>query len=282
MSAPRPPRPLPRLAWLAGAALLVIPASADAQFGKLAKRAAAAAVGAAAGDAAAERIAGTGSGPADASTLEITGERLDAFVAGMRGPMEAARVASARRAERRDLEARAAAYDACRKKAEVDLGAALYDTTPEGLERAAVLGNRMSAMVQRSFDAQQAGNAALATALGDSITALGDTLEEVQMPGLARACGKKLVVPHASHTDAVAEDAALRPAVPADMTPVQFGVLRERVAAWLVANGVGAALTPAESAALESRREALAPLAPFFRERSLEWVNVLAGVESGR
>ncbi len=280
MSAPRPPRPLARPALLLGAALLMPLSAADAQLGRLMKRAAAAAAEAAVDEKVGEKVGdrtGAAGRPADASRLEITPERIDAFVAGMEGPLAAARAAAAREARRRDAEARAEAYTACRKKTEAELGAALFDTSPEAMDRAARIGNEMSAMGQRHNAAEQAGDRRQAAVLMDSLAILGAALEDAQAPAFAQRCGAKPVAP--AEPTPGDRDAMLRPAVPAGMTPVQFGVMRERVAAWLVASGVGAALSPAESAALESRREALAPLAPFFQDRSLPWTNVLGGLE---
>ncbi len=66
------------------------------------------------------------------------------------------------------------------------------------------------------------------------------------------------------------------------MTQTQFGLLRERVAAWLLANDKRYTYSGPEQQALESRRAALAPLTPFFRDRSVEWRSVHAGFESAR
>lgn len=275
-----------------GAALLAAPTSAaHAQFGGLLKRAAAAAAekaGGSAKDAAAEK-AGVGprtASPAgDADQLEITPERLDAFLVGMRGPIEAAqqRAAFAERrtawekavAEHRE---RKQAYAACRER----LGNSVKpDLSPAAQARQARLTDAMGAVADRMAKANEAGNQDLAARLADSVEVLQRATVDVLYPTLVRTCGSQPsdAGPQPPTGDAPDRNGpALRPTVPAGMTARQFGTLRERVAAWLIATDRRYVYAPAEQQALESRRAALAPLAPLFRGDHLPWGYFLHGL----
>jgi hypothetical protein len=281
-----------------GAALLAAPATAaHAQFGGLLKRAAAAAAekaGAGAKDAAAGKageragIAAPTGGALDASLLDITPERLDAFVAGMRGPVEGARRRVAAEAAykawttaKADFSAKDAAHDACEKSF-------LQTATPQlnsaVLKRMSRVGERLPQLAMRQSQAQAAGNTRLADQLQDSLTVLGAEYQELQTPGITKACGAPPRRPSDTRPaeGPRADDPAFRPALPAGMTPTQFGLLRERVAAWLLATDKRYTYSDQEQQALESRRAALAPLTPFFRDRSVEWRSVTAGFEAER
>jgi hypothetical protein len=286
----RPARPAPTgaLAALVGALLLAAPASdAQAQFGRLVKRAAAAAA-----DAAGDRAAGAAGAPgadatrrADANPgrLEITAERLDAFVVAMRGPLEGARRRQASAAARAAYEAAEAdyrtkddAYDACKDR--VTAGAVPDMRSPAMQRAVARLTDLSPVLTQQQVAAQAAGDARGAALLADSLQALGLAVEEASFPALRPQCG---AAPRKPVKPAAAEDGIgpeYRPAVPAGMTPLQFGLLRERVGAWLVARGAGAGLADAEARALESRRAALEPMAPFFRDHLVEWRDLLGGM----
>jgi hypothetical protein len=281
-----------------GAALAAAPASAaHAQFGRLVKRAAEAAAGAAAG-AAGDRAAGAaaeragvpapGGRARDASALEITGERLDAFAAAMRGPVAAAERRAAQQAAYEaahkaweaasaDGRAKHKAYDACKDRM---TDGRTPDLSPATMQRLEPLVRRFTDVNVRHGQAAAAGNARLAAVLADSSEALQLAMAEVQFPGFLAQCGRPpRPVPAEPAAPPAADEAALRPVVPAGMTPLQFGVLRERVGAWLVNNGRGAALSDAERQALESRRSALAPFTGFYNGDRLEWVNVGARLD---
>jgi hypothetical protein len=275
-----------------GTALLAAPAcAAHAQFGKLARRAAAAATEAAAGRAAkaAAEKAGVSAGDAgsvgSADQLEITPERLDAFLVGMRGPAVAAQQRAAYEARRAtwekvqgEHEHRKEAYSKC-------LGDVTNpgqpDTSPTAVALHARLVDALEALGDRSAKASAAGNPPLAARLADSVEVLQRAMMSVQYPALARRCGQppSTTSPQPPADDAPAPSSpAFRPAVPAGMTPRQFGLLRERVAAWLIATDRRYAFSPAEQQALESRRAALAPLAPLFRGDHLPWGLTMHGL----
>jgi hypothetical protein len=275
-----------------GVVLLAGPAAAEAQFGKLVRRAAAAATEAAAGaaggraaEAAAAKtgVAVPGGRAADASRLAITPERIDAFVVAMRGPAEAARQ---RAANAEASKARAAAETAQREQnstygtcVQQHIGGRVPDLA--AAQRAERFMDRFHAVNERRGKAYETGNTALGEQLADSVADAQADMQNAIYPGLTKRCGRPVRQVAAASVVAAApvSDAAFRPAVPAGMTPIQFGVMRERVVAWLVAEGRGAALDAAERQALESRRAALAPLAPLFESRTLEWVDVGAGLD---
>jgi hypothetical protein len=62
------------------------------------------------------------------------------------------------------------------------------------------------------------------------------------------------------------------------MTPRQFGTLRERVAAWLLAADRRYVYAPAEQQALESRRARSPRSPPLFRGDHLQWGYVMHGL----
>jgi hypothetical protein len=293
-----------------GSALLAVPATtAHAQFGKLVKRAAAVATEAAsqaAAQAASDRAAATApehatggaerassaraaaSGArANESRIEITPERLDAFVVAMRGPIEAAQQRAARSAARDAATSAGAAYrtkvearQACRSRA---AASAPTVTTPATLQRNAELSQHIQPLMLRLSEAESAGNKSLAAQLTDSTELIAERMMDNLQPGVAQQCGPRPQRPAsavADDTDPAADPPTARPVVPSGMTPAQFGLLRERVAAWLIGDGRRYAFTEAELVALESRRTALAPLAAHFRDRTLEWRNPLAGLDT--
>ncbi len=257
----RPPRAVLLAGALAGA-LLAPAADAHAQFGKLVKRAAtAAAERAAGGDA-----AGGAAGGAASSRLPITTARLDAFVAAMRPALDGA-AAEARRGDQsvRRQEARAA-YVACIERAEdtppVASGSPEFVREYEQTERTyKALRAREQAQSSKEFQSPEQTQP-----LTDSVAVFRERLVRLRYPA-ARACGAEVWPAGAGDAPA----AAAAPAVPAGMSAVQFGVLRERVAAWLVTDGGAPGYDAAEREALAARRGALAPLAARFRSQELVW-----------
>jgi hypothetical protein len=280
-------------------ATCLLASPAEAQLGKFVKRAAQAAAEAAAGatvrDAAGGAVSGAvgdtpGTAPGesvgrkkvDANQLEITAERLDAFVVAMRGPAAAARRRAEQRAAREAWEAeqkeyteRDDAYDACKDR--VTEGRT-PDMSPAAVQRIVPVMERFQKANERAGAAYAAGNTALATQLADSVELLAAEVEAAQFPEVAKRCGRPPRKPARAPAEETVDARAFRPALPAGMTPIQFGVLRERVAAWLVVGGQYVSYTEAERQALESRRAALAPLAPFFSGRQLDWTDVLGGL----
>jgi hypothetical protein len=254
------------LALAFGTALLAAPAAAaNAQVGKLIKRAVSAATETATGTAggAPGRAA---NGAAGASRLEITAERLDAFVTAMRPAVEGAAAEQRRGGQAvRTQEARAT-YAACIERA--------ADTDPVTSAPPAFV--REYEQTERTYKALVKREQAQASAefqspeqtqpLADSVAVFRERLVRLRYPA-ARACGPE-VWPATSNGNPVTQVA---PVVPAGMTAVQFGLLRERVAAWLVTEGRAPGYGAAERQALAARRTALAPLAALFRKEDLVW-----------
>jgi hypothetical protein len=281
-----------------GTALLAAPAAAaHAQFGKLARRAASAATEAAAGraaKAAAEKAgvaakAGVSAGDAGsaggADQLEITPERLDAFLVGMRGPAAAAQRGAAYEARRAAWEKAHGEHEDRKTKYDECLGDVANrgepDTSPAAVARYARLEKALDALSDRAAKAGADGDPASGARLADSVGVLQRAMTSVQYPSLVRRCGQppSTTSPQPPADDTPARDGpAFRPAVPAGMTPRQFGMLRERVAAWLIAADRRYAYSPAEQRALESRRAALAPLTPLFRGNDLPWGSMMHGL----
>jgi hypothetical protein len=133
-------------------------------------------------------------------------------------------------------------------------------------------------LTELQVQAQQAGKLALARAYADTVEQLQQAVEEASFPALRPQCGAPPREPAPLAAPAKAAPAPV-PAIPAGMTAYQFGVMRERVGAWLLADGAGGALRPAESAALESRRAALEGLRPYYA--IVTWRNPLDGLQPG-
>jgi hypothetical protein len=65
--------------------------------------------------------------------------------------------------------------------------------------------------------------------------------------------------------------AASKIAQPAGMSATQFGLLRERIAVYLLTRGKEDPFTPAERSALDARLNELDKLTAYFRDGALEW-----------
>lgn len=281
---------------------LAAPAStAHAQFGKLIKRAAAAA-----GDVAAEAAAGkaaekaggtavgraaasgTSSSASGSSILEITPERIDAFLVAMRGPIELGRQRAAHAARLAEYEqarqtygTRTREYERCSGDYASRVRPAITPATQARNERIA---DQISAMADAAIAAQERGDTARVRAFADSSATLSRAMAANMYPGLAKACGthpgREPVRP--SGEPPRADDPAFRAERPAGMTVAQMGMLHERIGAWLLANDRRYTYAEAERAALEGKRPALAPLTPLFRGEHMAWRNVLEGMGERR
>jgi hypothetical protein len=274
-----------------GALLVGAPDAAHAQFGGLVKRAARAAADAAGGGAAGAAAgraglpAGSAGRAGDASRLEITPERVDAFLAAMRGPVEGVRRRQAGEAARQAYEAQLAdyqakddAYDSCKDRL---TDGAVPDVRNPELQRAARrFGEANGPLTARAVKAREAGDERLAKQLTDSIQTLILAVDEASFPTLRAKCGAPPREPRKPASQDDGSGPAYRATVPEGMTPVQFGTLRERIGAWLVADGAGGGLSDAERRVLESRRAALEGTRPYYQQGG--WANVLAGLEDGR
>ena len=245
----------------AGAAVIALtPASADAQLLKKIKKAAQDAVV----DATAGKAAPAGSDAAAtqaqanrSETIEITEATIDTFLVAMR-PMlaEAERRQAALAAERKLRD-----YDACIENTAQGVTTA---PTAAGMAESEKYMNQLVSVQQAYAAALQAGDEQRAAALEDSVTTLADLQAKAIFPVL-KQCGARPRKPVRER----AEKAV--PTRPAGMTATSFGRLRERIALHLLTDGEQGPTSDAERAALASRKEQLAPLAPLFKNGSLEW-----------
>jgi hypothetical protein len=275
-----------RTALLAAAVAAPL-APAQAQLGKLVKRGVqgaiegavdrkareAAGVPPAEGSATSSSSSSTASSSKAASKLEITGAHLDAFLVAMAEPVTVARENIAARAalveHRKRFEAQGACHVAVVSRGAPDYTPAQQARIDEVQKRQGAMADRLGALTDKLM--ANPSDPALrrqADALSDSARTLGAELQDAFYPTLAKECGARVSEPPAKVEDRRIPGARL----PEGMTPRQFGLMRERVGAWLLNNGIAAALSDAERAALESRRAQLAPLADLFRTQ-IYWVS---------
>lgn len=219
-----PPAPL-RLATLAGAmalALASLPGTADAQFGIM-DRAKRKVEEAAARKVVGERAGGE-RGPAfNDRVLEITGERVDQLVRGLKAEVvvrdrEAAaeRAAAARQEAAKAFEARAAA---CARKYE-----------QEGQQ----LALRMTSLMYRA-QAEAAGGKGVKEATSDSLSQVTRKMETVQARAQAE-CGASAAggdAQFAAATGPQGSDPIGTGARASGLGQEQYAILRERACAWL-------------------------------------------------
>jgi hypothetical protein len=269
-------------AALATTAIAATPRDAEAQLLRRMKQAAQEHIANKAVDAGASRIAGEETAPPGApaaapaatrnggsSRLEITPERIDAFVVAMR-PMVAAverrRAESARQAaytKRKD------AWTAC-----TDSNRARVQYAPPataGIEENGKWMDRSADYQVRSAKAGVAGDEAAAAALQDSMIAATYKGMTALYPAMG-ACGDYVYAPAPVPAAQSRADSSAVPTA-TGMTPTQFGLLRERIAAFIITDGADDGFSPAEREALTAKKSALAPLGPLFRDGSLAWTH---------
>jgi hypothetical protein len=280
-----------RVALLAAAVAAPF-APAQAQLGKLVKRGVQGAIEGAVDKKAREAVGAPAEGSATssastssastssastskaASKLEITPAHLDAFLVAMAEPVAVARENVAARAALVEQRRKYEAQDACHINVIGRGPASSYTPAQQAridalTARQGPLTDRLTASAERL--AANPADAALrrqADALSDSAKTLAAQLTEAFYPTLTKECGARLPEPPAKVEDRKIPGARL----PAGMTGRQFGLMRERVGAWLLNNGIAAGLSDTERAALESKRAQLAPLADILR-REIHWVS---------
>lgn len=263
--------PRARRALLLAVAALVpfAPGTAHAQLGKLIKKAAqGAAQGAIQGevkgaaDGAPARAESRGAAP-----IAISSQSIDALLSAL-GPTAAAAAqyesARARHDAQRTKHER---HRACRDTVHRRYQSATLVPTRATMDAQVAYGTKVAAIMERYTAATQAGKADAAQAMLDSAGALGEAMENDLIPAL-KQCGAYVPTPGESPR---APDLPA-PQVPPGMTPTQFGLLRERVAAWLLTDGAYK-VGPDEKSALEGRAKDLAPLGPLFRGHTLRWTS---------
>lgn len=273
---------IPRVRGTLAAALLVllalVPRPSDAQVGKLLKKAKDKAADAATKavdavgtdkDKAKTAAAAKAGAPASASAptpashpaLDVTGDNLDMFIAVMKS--DVARYAP-RLAWAKKVKARAACQDSVMKDPAAMMKGGERNRVEEKKAQARL--DALSASMQAAAQAQQADRL---EAIVDSMRVAQEVQNYWQIPGLRR-CG----LPSDPPPGATGKLAGPAPALPDDITPNQYGLLRERIAAWLLSHGkVGAPLLKAEETALLAQRVGeLTPFTDYFRNGVIEWL----------
>lgn len=274
-------------------AALVVPSASHAQLLKKIKDAARAKAVDAAADKAADKVlgpdsskaagaagaAGVSSGTSRSSTqLEITAERIDALIAAIE-PLanERERAAKADKAWR--------AYEASR-----DAWSKCYNTSVQGANTAALVQQSDEAAMEKANQRMQKAAADMQAATGDTarMAALQAEMEEAsfafmaaQFPSVAKKCGASPGKrPEFADRTYRSQDATVqRIAQQHGINRWQLGLMRERVAAWLLSDGqltgnyAGVKVTDAEAQALVSRKAQLARFASLFRDGTLEWTH---------
>lgn len=253
------------------AASLAVPATAaQAQFGKLIKKAAQNVVQGASEAAASNGAssASNGSGNRGESAVEITPQSIDALLTALGPSMRAATAYENARASYEAQQAKYEAYGKCRTDVKRAHQNDVMVPSPATMQLQIDAGTQVAELMTRYAAAQQAGDAARTHALLDSASVIGERAENVLIPQL-RTCGPHVGQPSGAKPEA---SSVPTPKVPNGMSATQFGLLRERVASWLLTNGQSR-VSPNERSALDARKGDLAPLAPLFRGQALAWAN---------
>ena len=256
---------------LVAATLTAAPGAARAQLiGRMKK---------AAQDRVAERIGAPGSKPdtpagAHASSrLEITPERVDAFVVAMRPLVTDAERRHAERAARAAYDEKRKRWEECGERVGRRLTAAQRQQAAmpsmETQLKMAELATLATPVMEAYLQAAAAGRHERASVLEDSLAVLDFRSKVLTFPPLAE-CGPPPKRP-AIAADAAGETGGATIAQPAGMSATQFGLLRERIAVYLLTRGTENPFTPAERSALDARMTELQTLTAFFRDGTLAW-----------
>ena len=258
------------MAALGVALALAAAAPAEAQLGGLGRRIAEKAAGKAAEkavDKAADRAGlppaseGSASGGSSSSAPGYTAERVDQFIAAAMPAVEQARKVTAWQAARKEFETKRKARQECINRTSQTI------TTPpvnvdEELGRFAELQTRLASRMNGASPAE-------AAVLNDSLEIVGEAMNLAMYPQL-KACGERPPFPGAD-PGPVDTEAVGRRAREAGFSPHGFGMMRERIAAWVL-TGSTAGLSPDAVAVLEERRAQLQALEPYFSAVSwLAW-----------
>lgn len=277
-------------AALASGALLLVPATAHAQFGKLKK------LGGEIGKEVARDVAGLPPEKKDAGSSEsarssrtsadyaITAERVDIVITALAPLVELAKKEAAAKEVSAGFTKKRAAWEKCI----TDAGKNMTTYSPEYLEKVGELTTKTSDLLQRHVSAVQAKRHRQAAFIEDSMTVFGN----VQMALMSGAkCGAPVYKPAAmieaevarktgDSTGEVTESGRSQYSIPESsrkgLAYYQFGVLRERIALFALGETGTHRLntyTAEEQAALDARSAELKALAPYFRDGMLRWSN---------
>jgi hypothetical protein len=269
-------------ALFAGAMLIALsPAPSEAQLKKLGK-----AIGglvdkpidkAAGADssttASASRGATATSNAASNATVEITGKRLDQFFAAVKPQLDEAKARIDLTARRKEFEERYKAYEMC--KVQVMQDPSQFQGTEDNDPAVLKLDKRLE-VVNAALEKEIAkGTAMDQKKVAEINVELQDIMAEQQLlayPGIKK-CGVRPVQPPEPPARS-SSGTTLAASARTDFTRNQFGLLRERIGAWVLTQGKPdkhLAFTASEQAVMQARAKDLAVLEPYFRDGSIAW-----------
>jgi hypothetical protein len=207
---------------------------------------------------------------AQAPRLEITAERIDAFLVAMRPVVAYAELVQAARVSQGNYESRKSQFEACKERVGRSVAGPSAQFTAAQQERVGELAIRNTELMAAYQAAAAAGNQRAANALLDTMDLAGLEVQEMQFPALA-ACGKPAPRPVPPPPPPAPTQGEMIAQSPGGMTGSQFGRLRELIAVHLLTNGHASGFSAAEQSAFGARQTELELLAPLFRSGALEW-----------
>ena len=277
-------------AALAAGALLVVPSTAHAQFGKLKK------LGGEIGKEVARDAVGLPPEKKDAGSsasarssrssadYAITAERVDVVITALGPLVELAKKEAAAKAAAVSFTSKRASWEKCITEA----GKNMTTYNPEYMEKIGELTTKTSDMLQRHVAAVQAKRHRQAAFIEDSMQVFAN----IQMAMMSGAkCGAPVYKPAAmieaevarktgDNSGEVTESGRTQYSIPESSRKglgyYQFGVLRERIALYALGETGTHRLntfTAEEQVALDARSAELKALAPYFRDGVLRWSN---------
>lgn len=266
------------------AAVAFAPASASAQLGRLKKAA----------TEAAKEVTGAKPEPAKAaagsssSLFVITPERLTAVIAVMETNMARAEKEAAAKAAEADYNSKKKAWESC---AETQLKAVTGKMpATDGIQKSAAISKQSSAISQKLAPAQSSQNYRAVIALTDTMQILS-MRSALVMYGADAKCGAGVYMPPAlvdaaaekmarsNSSDSRGNETVVSPEHRAGMTTQQFGMVRERMALWVlqqtnnapVGNNKYGVFTAEEQAALDAQGAKIKKWAPVFKDAPNTW-----------
>ena len=252
-------------------ALVAVPAHAEAQLMSRIKQAAKEKVAESVGAPAAKPAAASKS---SRTQMEITPERVDAFIVAMRPVIAHAERMTAARAAQAVYDEKGKRYTECGERVgkRITMAQKQQAASPsmETQLKIGALAEASTALMEEYSKALTAGKHERAQVIEDSMTVLEYRVRVLQFPPLAE-CGPPPRRPAEMIASSESGSAASHIAQPAGMSATQFGLLRERIAVSLLTRGKEDPFTPAERSALDARMNELEKLTAYFRDGALEW-----------
>lgn len=278
-------RALAAATLLGAAASLALAAPAEAQLLKRVKQAAQERLAGAVVEQGAEKAgvapaAAPAAAPAGAATaapgakrskseLEITPERLDAFLVAMKPMAADAQRKRAEAARQAEYKARQEKWQSCAQRVQAQIQVSRTMPTPAGTEASREPLERQTALMERASKLYATDPMRAALVQDSSSGAMYDAT--VAMFPAFKSCGSYVYMPAPLPGTPAPGAPAAKPALPAGMSATQFGIMRERIAAFVLTNGTEGKVSDGERTALDAKRAELAPLAALFKDGTLAW-----------